>query len=293
MIGNRPVLIFDTSAYNRMLEDGVRSDDIMAALRAAYFVRITDLCVGEVCATPDTSKRKAIMKWVNKSQAGPGDYLLPQNEILRVLIAAYERYPLGFDWRAVNVSSAGCARLIARENFINDDALAEAQFRSLKDSRKEFEGVWSHLRPKLMEVIQRHGRTAPLKFDEVLPMVEADGGLLWSFGQELYSRVAVGDASESTVRDFMERCPPFRAVAYSYLLAWFDRSLADRSKRDKYSAGRIDLFMSIYLPYCNQFISAEVNGMQERCLQEIARVAHLATRVRSYDDFCNSMLLAV
>jgi hypothetical protein len=124
-------------------------------------------------------------------------------------------------------------------------------------------------------------------------MVESEGGLLWSFGQGLYSRVAVGDTSESTVRDFMAKCPPFRAVAYAYLLAWFDRSLADRHQRDKYRAGRIDLFMSIYLPYCDQFISAEVHGMQERCLREIARVARLATEVRSYDDFCNSMMLAV
>lgn len=293
MIGNRPVLIFDTSTYNRMLEDGVRSDDIMAALCAAYFVRITDLCVGEVCATPDTSKRKAIMEWVNKSQSGPGDYLLSQKEILRLLIAAYERDPLRFDWRAVNVSSVGCAQEIACGSFINDDALAEAQHQSLKHSKKEFEGVWSHLRPKLKEVIRRHGRSAPTKFQEVLPLVESEGGLLWSFGQGLYRRVAVEDTTESTVKDFMAKCPPFRAVAYAYLLAWFDRSLADRHKRDRYRAGRADLFMSIYLPYCDQFISAEVHGMQERCLREIAQVARLATAVRSYDDFCNSMMLAV
>jgi hypothetical protein len=293
MIGNRPVLIFDTSVYNRMLRDGVPSDDIMAALRAAYFVRIPGLSIEEVCATRDASKRNAIMEWVNKSQAGPGDYLLPQNEILRLLIAAYERRPLRFDWRAVNVSSVGCGQEIARGNFINDDALAEAQFQSLRHSKEEFEGVWSHLRPKLRDVIQRHGRTAPIRFQEVLPMVEAGGGLLWSFGQGLYSRVALGDASEPTVRDFMAKCPPFRAIAYAYLLAWFDRSLADRHKREKYAAGRIDLFMAIYLPYCDQFISAEDRGMQEKCLREIARAAHLSTVVRSYDDFCNSMMLKV
>lgn len=292
MIGNRPVLIFDTSVYNRMLQDGVRSDDIIAALRAGYFMRIADLSIAEVCATRDASKRRAIMEWVNKSQAGSGDYLLPHLEILRLLIAAYERDPLRFDWRAVNVSSVACAQEIARGNFIKDDALAEAQFQSLKHLKEEFEGVWSHLRPKLGDVIRRHGRTAPIRFQEVLSMVESEGGLLWSFGQGLYSRVAVGDASESTVRDFMAKCPPFRAIAYAYLLAWFDRSLAHRHKRDKYRAGRIDLFMSIYLPYCDQFISAEVHGMQERCLREIARVARLATEVRSYDDFCHSMMLA-
>jgi hypothetical protein len=292
MIGNRPVLIFDTSVYNRMLQDGGRSDDIMAALRAAYFVRIAGLSVEEVCATPDAAPRRAIMEWVNKSQAGPGDYLLPQNEMLRLLISSYERDSTSFDWRTVNVSSVGCAREIARGDLINDDALAAAQSQSLKHSGKEFEGVWSHLRPKLAEVIRRHRGTAPTRFEEILPMVEGEGGLLWSFGQGLYSRVAVGNTTEHTVRDFMAKCPPFRAIAYAYLLAWFDRSLADRHKRDRYKAGRVDLFMSIYLPYCDQFISAEGHGMQERCLREIARVAQLATQVRSYDDFCNSMMLA-
>lgn len=293
MIGNRPVLIFDTSVYNRMLRDGARSNDIIAALRAGYFMRIAGLSIEEVCATRDTSKRSAIMEWVNKSQAGPGDYLLPQNEILRLLIAAYERGPLRFDWRAVNVSSLGCAQEIARRNFVNDDVLAEAQFQSLKHSKEEFEGVWSRLRPKLEGVIQRHGKTAPIRFQEVLPMVEAEGGLLWSFGQGLYSRVATGDASEATVRDFMAKCPPFRAIAYAYLLTWFDRALGDRHKRERYTAGRVDMFIAIYLPYCDQFISAENHGMQERCLREVARAAHLLAEVRSYNDFCSSLTLAV
>lgn len=192
----------------------------------------------------------------------------------------------------MNVSSAGCAREIARGSFINDDTLAEAQLQSLKHSEKEFEGVWSHLRPKLEELVRRHSADAPVGFQEVLPMVESEGGLLWSFGQGLYSRAAVGDASVPTVRDFMAKCPPFRAIAYAYLLAWFDRSLGDRHKREKYKAGRIDLFMSIYLPYCDQFISAERGGMQEKCLREIARVAQLLTEVRSYDDFCQSLMLA-
>ena len=276
-----------------MLKDGIRSNDIVSALGAAYFVRTASLSIEEVCATRDASRRRAIMEWVNKSRRGPGDCLLPHSEILRLLIAAYERDPLRFDWRAVNVSSVGCAQEIARGSFINDDALAEAQFQNLKHSREEFKGVWSRLRPKLTEVTRRHGGTAPIRFQEVLPTVESEGGLLWSFGQGLYNRVAVGDTSESTVRNFMAMCPPFRAIAYAYLLAWFDGSLADRHKRDKYTAGRVDLFMSIYLPYCDQFISAESKGMQERCLREIARSASVATDVRSYDDFCNSMMVAV
>ena len=123
------------------------------------------------------------------------------------------------------------------------------------DAKKEFEQPWSHLRPKLVEIIERHGATAPTTFDEILPMVEPEGGLVWGIGQGLYGRAATGDTSQAAVRDFMAKCPPFRAVCYAFVLAWFDRSLADRHKREKYTAGRVDLFMAIYLPYCDQFIS--------------------------------------
>jgi hypothetical protein len=119
----------------------------------------------------------------------------------------------------------------------------------------------------------------------------AEDGLLWSIGQGLYSRAACGDTSKATIREFAGKCPPFRAVVYALLLAWFDRSVADRHKRERYQAGRIDLFMAIYLPYCDQFISAEVHGMQAKCLREIAPAANISTEIRSYDDFCNSLLM--
>lgn len=292
MIENRPVLIFDTSVYNRMLREGARSADILTALRVGYFLRIAGLSVEEVCATQDAKQRKAIMECLNKLQAGPSDYLLPHNDILRFLITAYESGPLRFDWKAVNISSPRAAQEMANWHFVTDGTRAQAQFQGLRQSKKQFEGVWSDLRPKLQQVICRHGETAPTTFQEILPMVEAEGGLFWKIGQGLYSRVAKGDTSEATIRDFVAKCPPFRAVAYAYLLAWFDRSLGDRHKRERYTAGRIDLFMAIYLPYCDQFLSAEDYGMQEKCLQEIARAAHLSTEVRSYDAFCNSLLLA-
>jgi hypothetical protein len=184
-------------------------------------------------------------------------------------------------------------REISRGEAIADDELAADQRDHLMDAKKEFEQPWSHLRPKLVEIIERHGATAPTTFDEILPMVEPEGGLVWGIGQGLYGRAATGDTSQAAVRDFMAKCPPFRAVCYAFVLAWFDRSLADRHKREKYTAGRVDLFMAIYLPYCDQFISAEGNGMQEKCLREIARVAKLSTQVRSYDDFCNSLLVTV
>jgi hypothetical protein len=293
VIGNRPVVAFDTSVHNRMHRDGAASDDFFAALKVGYFVRIAGLSIEELLATPDASKRAEVVAFASRLQAGPSDCLMPQNEMLRRLIAAYEDNPTGFDWKRVNVTAPEYGREISRGELIADDKLAADQRDHLMDAKKEFEQPWSNLRPKLEEIIERHGESAPTAFDEILPMVEAEGGLVSGIGQGLYGRVATGDTSEATVRDFMAKCPPFRAVVYSFILVWFDRSLADRHKREKYTAGRVDLFMAIYLPYCDQFISAEGNGMQQKCLREIARAAKLETQVRSYDEFCNSLLVTV
>lgn len=293
MIADRPAVVLDTSVHNRMHRDGAASEEIFAAFKVGYFVRIAGLSVDEMYATPDAADRASMLACANRLQAGPGDCLLPQNEMLRTLIAAYEKDPGTFDWWAVNIASPDCARELNRGDIVNDDNLAAQQRRHLINASKEFEGVWSHLRPKLEEVIKHHGEKPPTVFQEILPMVEADDGLVWKFGQGLYSRVATGDTSEATVRDFMEKCPPFRAVVYAFILASFDRSAGDRHNRERYRAGRVDLFMAIYLPYCDEFISAEGKGIQEKCLSEVARVAKLTTRVRSYDDFCSSLLVTV
>ena len=39
--------------------------------------------------------------------------------------------------------------------------------------------------------------------------------------------------------------------------------------------------MSIYLPYCDKFVTAEKNGEQEKCLREIFFLARLTTEVLS------------
>ncbi len=87
--------------------------------------------------------------------------------------------------------------------------------------------------------------------------------------------------------------PPFRALVYAVLMSWYDISVRDRHTGEKFRSGRNDLYMSVYLPYCDKFITAEKNREHEKCLREIAAVADLETEVMSYDDFCDSFLVTV
>lgn len=68
--------------------------------------------------------------------------------------------------------------------------------------------------------------------------------------------------------------------------------LSDTDIRGRSSqAGRNDLFMAVYLPYCDKFVTAEKLREREKCLREVVAVADLETEILSYDDFCNSFLV--
>jgi hypothetical protein len=72
-------------------------------------------------------------------------------------------------------------------------------------------------------------------------------------------------------------------------LSFYDRCIRLESDPE-FSAGRNDQMMPIYLPYADQFITAEGKGMQEKCLREVAEAAKIPVVVRSYDDLCRSFL---
>ena len=94
------------------------------------------------------------------------------------------------------------------------------------------------------------------------------------------------------VTEFTNVCQPFRALLYGMLLSWYDLSVRDRHAGEKFRADRNDMFMSVYLPYCDQFVTQRKKGEQEKCLREIVKLAGLETQVLSYDDFCNRFLVS-
>jgi hypothetical protein len=111
-------------------------------------------------------------------------------------------------------------------------------------------------------------------------------------GKLLYDPIAKTDAVEATIKDFLGDCPPFRAVIYAMLMSWYHLAVRDDTG-ETYRAGRNDLLMAAHLPYCDTFVTAEKYCEQEKCLREVAFVAGLDTNVLSYEDFCDSFLVAI
>jgi hypothetical protein len=209
------------------------------------------------------------------------------------LVRAYEADPLHFQWASVNITSPEYTAELRKRTMTTDDAVAQYVWKELEKAKKQFDQMWRELRDKLEEIYQRDGASRPLTFDEVIPHAVEENGLFWEIAKGLYDRAAATPATEETLRHFAEACPPFRCVLYALLMAWYDRSLREYQGGEKFHAGRFDLFMAIFLPYCDQFLSAEVDGEQERCLAKVAQLAGVSTIVRSYDDFCANLMVLV
>jgi hypothetical protein len=294
MIGDFPVVSFDTSAHNRLVDDGPRSEPVMAALISGFFFRFAGLSIEEMVATPDSAKRAALFAHCGRIQVGRTDCIQPHNELLRLLILAHSKNSSGFDWKGVNVRAPDYERGISQRELIGDEQLSADQRRDQLAQAKEYQKMFSRPRVEIEKVFAAHGEVPPPTFRQAIVRLQgSEGSLIWGMGKLLYDRAAGTNASEATIREFMDCCPPFRALIYAMLISWYDRGVGDRQTGEKLAAGRNDLFMAVYLPYCDQFVTAEIRGEQEKCLREVAVVANLETKVLSYDDFSNSFLVVV
>ena len=160
--------------------------------------------------------------------------------------------------------------------------------------------MFSDIRPRIEAVFAEHGEALPTSFRGVLSRIRAfspesggDSKLMLGIGKLLYDRAADADVTEQAIEQFISICPPFRALLYEVLMSWFDLAVRHRHAGERFAAGRNDLFMSVYLPYCDHFVTAEVQGEQEKCLREIAVLAEIDCRVIAYDDFCAGFLVGV
>src|ERR1700722_14785663 len=289
VIGNLPIITFDTSAHNRLVEDGDRAEPPIKAIKAGMFFRFAGLSIEELISTPDPTKRAALFTSCARLQQGSTDCIYPQNELIRLLVVEHFKNPSAFDWTAVDVRAWEYEDAIRRRYFITDEQLAADQRRELKNRQKSYKQMFSNLRPELRKVFEDHREAPPITLREAVSRLQGtEKSLIWSMGKLLYDRGAETDASISTVKLFMGACPPFRALVYAMIMSWYDLGVRDPHVGEKFKAGGNDLFMSIYLPYCDKFVTAEKNGEQEKCLKEVAILAGLETQILSYDAFCNS-----
>jgi len=285
-----PIVGFDTSAHNRIKDDGAVAERVIASIGAKRDLRIFGMSVDELASTPDPTERAALFASCKQLlQAGQSRCLYGQNELLQAHIRAHYDNPWIYDWRMVDSVSWEYDDEIRNCTLVSNDELSAEQRQQQKELQKRYkQNVFAPLRSKFDPIYAKHNATRPRTFREFVEQDE-DATLRTGLGKMLYDCVTGLNISRYRIREFMRICPPFRAFVFGMLMAEYDMSIADQRAGERFKAQRNDLFMSIYLPYCDEFVTDEKEGEQARCLREIVKFAGLYTEVLSYEEFTKKL----
>jgi hypothetical protein len=237
MSADIPIVAFDTSAHNRLVDDH-RGEQVIEWINSQFRFRFAGLSIDELFACP-SPRREKLFASCRRLQSGSSDCLLTSSLLIERLILAHFSDPMNFDWRDVNVRSLDDESLIRNYMLLNIDQASKQQSQFQAERRRLAKQEFVAARTKIQRVFKRHGESQPDNFQSAIALLKSgEGQPVISMAQACYRLVAKINIDEKIVKKLMQTCPPFRA------------------------------------------------------LRDIANVAGVETKILSYDDFCDSFLVA-
>lgn len=275
-------LIFDTSAINKLAEDQDRHA-IIAALGLLYHIGITETAISEIIATPDKIEREALLDVVKRLLAH-GNCIMPFNWIIEHHAKAYQQASAGYDWKRLNVRVAAAEEEIARQEFLHD--LSDQTRTEMKEWDRQYLNIFRDAKLAFQSLFAS-GQTRP-SVREVTEKLMGNGGAHLEIGAGLFERATGTHPGTEQIKDFIDLCPPFRALLVALCVSQYDRCIREERQQSLGKAGRNDMFSGVYLAYCKVFVTADVG--QARAMKIVADLTGLDTQVLMYDDFKSRLM---
>jgi len=118
---------------------------------------------------------------------------------------------------------------------------------------------------------------------DVTDILLAVGGAHLSIGAGLVERAIGTPPVDADVKDFMDRCPPFKALLVALCFSQYDRCIRGEREPSLGKAGRLDVFSAVYLPYCQVFVTKDEG--QHKALTAVSELMELSTSILMYEVF--------
>ena len=270
-------LIFDTSAVNKLAAE-VNCGAIIHALGLLYRILMTETAISEIAATRDETRRKALLDVVKRLLAH-GDCIMPFNGIIEEQAKAYQRDSAGYDWKRLDLRLPALGEEVARQEFIHD--MSEQIRTEMRERETQF-----------VDIFRDAKREFPSRFDsgqprpsirEVTEEMMGEGGAHRKTGAGIFERATGTRITTDQVGNFIERCPPFRALLVALCFSQYDRCIRAEQQPSLGKAGRNDMFSAVYLSCCEIFVTND-NG-HCRAMKIVADLTRLDTTVLMYEEF--------
>jgi hypothetical protein len=169
---------------------------------------------------------------------------------------------------------------IVRQEIIH--LVSEETKLSNRDSDKDFTQIFKTAKPAFQKLFDSRTGQRPL-LREVTDILLADGGAHLSIGASLVERATGTRPAGAEVKDFMERCPPFKALLVALCFSQYDRCIRGEREPSLGKAGRQDMFSAVYLPYCKVFVTNDEG--QGKALVAVSDLMEQPASILMYDEF--------
>lgn len=275
-------LIFDTSALNKLAAD-VDWAAIIKAWELLYHIGITETAISEIIATEDETHRKALLDVVKRLLAH-GNCIMPFNWIIEEQTKAYQSDSAGYDWKRLNVRVTAAEHEVARQEFMHD--MSEQTRREMKEWDKQYLNIFRNAKPAFQSLFVS-SKTRP-SVREVTEKLMGEGGAHLEIGAGLFERATGTRPTQPQMKEFIERCPPFRALLVALCFSQYDRCIREERQQSLGKAGRNDMFSAVYLAYCKVFVTND-DG-QGKAMKVVADLTGLDTAVLMYDELRSGLV---
>jgi hypothetical protein len=272
-MGTKLIWMPDTSALNRLADDS-DVEALIGGLRAAYFVRFPFTVVSEIIANTSGDRRRTLLRVCRRLLAASGDCIEPSHEIIRTMVARFDKgLPTNV---AVYVRMHEAEIEILREIEFSDDFSTQERNENRKHD-KQFAGLFADAKAAFNSA----GVTRPTSLSDLIEHLQK-GGAFWNLVQNLYNRATPTQADEATAKKFYAVCEPFRALMISLFVTQYARCFPTPGEHSM-KTGRNDTFMAAALPYCDEFITDDLP--QLRAYRAVVKYMGLNVTIRSFDEF--------
>ena len=284
-MSSRPILIPDTSGLNHLARDP-ECPALLAGITAGYFPRITSTNLEEIAATTKAGQKRQLLDVCQGLQA-KGECIMAYQDIISGMIRYFDGAS-HFDWRYLPIRFREAEREIVRREITCDPELAEQQDAELKHEDKVFTGIFTDARPYFEEIFQHQGERLASYETLIEALQTGKDGAFWAIAADLYMRASGKEVDDRTIRNFVDACPPFKALLLAIFVAQYEYSIRDLRVGTSLRAGRVDLYCATYVPYCDLFVTADER--QYNALAEIVSVGKLTTEIVLYKNFRERLL---
>ena len=275
MIGK---LIFDTSGINALADDPDYLK-LLAGLRYAYLVGVTETVIAEIAANSEDSRRIQLLGIVERLLKC-GMCVNPFHVIIEDQAKAYLADREAYEWRRVNVRFLEAEGEVVRQKIIHQ--VSEQTRETLRQLDKGFREIFSDAKPAFQSLFEgRNGDRPSLK--EVTDRLLGEGGAHRDIAINLFELGTGTRLTHEEINDFTERCLPFKALLVALCFSQYDRCIRPDRQESLGKASRLDMFSATYLPYCRVFVTDD-DG-QLKALRNVGEMIRLETDVLLYAHF--------